>query len=214
MKSIKVFSVIALTTLTVMAFAGASTAMAESTALCTTDENPCEAIHRMESVHEVSVGKAKLLTVINVECNVLFLGKVESANNLGSPLAIIGNFTYTNCGGCEVEEENGPTEIKVLRESHETASVTGEGLVHVNCPGLINCSYNGVGLKATAKGPLLATQENGEVIISEQTTNKETGGFLCPKKAKLDITMTPAAGETLIVGCEEIVDQKPTYIVN
>jgi hypothetical protein len=93
-----------------------------------------------------------------------------------------------------VTEENGPTEINVLKEGHETAKVTGEGLVYVNCKGFIDCSYNGVGLVGAAKGPLLASQENGEVSLQDQTANKETGGFLCPKTAKLDITITPLIG--------------------
>jgi hypothetical protein len=108
-------------------------------------------------------------------------------------LVISGAFSYSNCNNsCVVTEENSPAEILILKEGHETAKVTGEGLVHVNCSGFINCRYNGVGLKGTGKGPLLSTQANGEVSLSEQTTNKESGS-LCPSTAKLDITTTPLA---------------------
>jgi RHS repeat-associated protein len=176
----------ALAALMAMAFVGASSAMAESTTLCTGDgSGPCGITH----VHEESVGKEKLLSSITVECNVLFLG--DALSGLASPLAIHGTFTYTNCGSCTIEEENGPAEIKVLKEGHETAKVTGEYLFHVECGGFIDCNYNSAGLKGTAKGPLLSTQKNGEVTISGQTTNKETGGFLCPATSKLDITTTP-----------------------
>jgi hypothetical protein len=185
-KSIKMFGLAALVALMAMAFVGASSAMAESTGLCGHDGTPCEAIHH---VHETSVGKATLLSsAINVECNVLFLGDVTTA---GSPLKISGNFTYSSCNsGCVVTEESAHSTIEVLKEGHETAKVTGEGLVHVNCSGFIDCSYNGTGLTGTAKGPLLSTQTNGEVSLQGQKTTKETGGFLCPKEAKLDIVTT------------------------
>jgi hypothetical protein len=209
MKPIRIFGLAALAALMAMAFVGASSALAESTSLCDTDPGTgateaCPSGHLVTSVHETSVGKAKLLTSFGpVECNALFSGTI--ATTLAKPLVISGNFTYSNCtlGGssCTATEENGPAEIKVLKEGHETASVTGEGLVHVICGKAIDCSYTGAGLKATAKGPLLASQENGEVSLSEQVTSKEAGGFLCPKSAKLDITMTPLSA-TYITGAE------------
>ena len=53
-------------------------------------------------VHEVSVGKAKLLSwFLTVECDVEFEG--DSLGEAG-PLVIHGNFTYTNCGSCTVTE--------------------------------------------------------------------------------------------------------------
>jgi hypothetical protein len=187
-KSIKMLGLAALAALMAMAFVGASSAMAESTQLCGHDGTPCEAVHH---VHEESVGKAVLLSTIKVECNVLFLGDISAGTS--NPLVIKGNFTYTNCGSCVVKEESASAKIEVLKEGHETSKVTGEGLVHVECSGFIDCSYNGVGLKGTGKGPLLSAvgNPNGEVTISGQTTNKETGGFLCPATAKLDITTTP-----------------------
>jgi hypothetical protein len=191
MKAVKMFGLAVLAALMAMAFVGASSAMAESTALCATDPEPCEAVTH---VHEESVGKAKLVTSLGTtECNVLYLGDVKSA---GSPLVLSGGFTYTNCvlGGtsCTATEENGPSEIKVLREGHETSKVTGEGLVHLVCKNAgIDCSYNGTGLVGTGKGPLLSTQANGEVTLIGQITTKEVGGFLCPKESKLTITTTP-----------------------
>jgi hypothetical protein len=192
-RAIKTVGLCALMTLMAMAFVGASPAMAESTTLCKADESPCAS--PVGHVHETSIGKAQVLTSIgSAECNVLFLGDVKSE---GSPLVISGNFTYTNCvlGGskCTATEENGPAELKVLKEGHETAKVTYEDLVHIVCAGFIDCSYVGTGLEGTAKGPLLSAREpdNGEVWLLEKSLTKEAGGFLCPKTAKLDdITMT------------------------
>jgi hypothetical protein len=191
MRSLKMFGLAALAALIAMAFIGASSAMAESTSLCTADENPCAEKNQIASVHEVSVGKATLLTnAINVECNVLFSGTIGTT--LANPLVVTGNFAYSSCNsGCVVSEESAHSTIKVLKTGHETAEVTGEGLVHVNCSGFIECSFNGAGLKGTAKGPLLASQKNGEVSISAQAVAKEAGGFLCPKSATLDIVTTP-----------------------
>jgi RHS repeat-associated protein len=196
-----------------IALLGASAAMAEKTALCSVDENPCKAIHAITHVHETSVGKAKLLTILgNVECDALFLG--DTVTGTEAPLLIEGNLTYTNCklggSGCTATEENGPAEIKVLKEGHEKAKVTGEYLVHVKCGSSLDCSYTAVGLAGTAKGPLLSAQtpDNGEVTISEQSLTKEVGGFLCPKTTKLDITTTPLiatyiVSETLPVEFQE-----------
>jgi hypothetical protein len=198
MKAIKMFGLAVLTALMAMAFVGAASAMAESTVLCKNDESPCTEGNVIAHVHETSVGKAKLLTSFGTtECNVLFLGDAAEAMEEGAGLGVIGSFTYTECtlGGsnCTATEENGPAELEVLKEGHETGKVTGEGLVHLVCGKSIDCSYNGTGLTGTAKGPLLSAQtpDNGEVSLSEQSTTKEAGGFLCPKTAKLDITTTP-----------------------
>jgi len=193
-KPIKMLGLAALAALLAMAFVGVSSAMAEETTLCSNDaetqhQNPC--IH-IKHVHETTLNgaKAKLLTsVVNVECDVLFLGDTTAEE--AAPLVIEGNFTYTNCGSCTVEETSGGVSIELLMLSHETADVTGEGEVHVSCSGL-NCTYNGEGLLGTAKGPLLASTEkaNGEVQITEQTVKKVKGLF-CPTTGKLDITTTP-----------------------
>src|SRR5262249_22248767 len=134
----------------------------------------------------VSIGKAKLLSSIKVECDVLFSS--TSVGALAAPQVIKGHFTYTNCG-CTVEEVSGTTaKIEVLREGHETASVKGSGKVIVNCFG-IECTYVATGLKGTAKGPLLSTEANGEISISEQVLTGS--GIFCPSEGKLDIKTTP-----------------------
>jgi hypothetical protein len=197
MKPIKMFGLVALAALMAMAFVGASSALAESTTLCAVDaETECETV---EHVHEATLSGAKgklLSSSLNIECDVLFLGDTLG-EGVGNPLVIHGAFTYSNCNNsCTVTEENGPAEIKVLWESHETSKITGEGLVHLVCSGFINCRYNGVGLVGTGKGALLSSETNGETTISEQTTNKESGS-LCPSAAKLDIRTTPLSATYL-----------------
>jgi len=187
----KMFGLAALAALMAMAFAGASSVMAETTKLCSSDMEASDteiACSEVTHIHETTLSgtKAKLLTsIVNVECDVLFLGDATA----GAPLVVEGNFTYTNCGSCTVEEVGGGVEIKVLKLGHETSDVTGEGEVHVNCSGL-NCTYNGEGLLGTGKGPLLSSETNGSVVISEQVAKKVSGLF-CPSTSKLDITTTP-----------------------
>jgi hypothetical protein len=195
-KPIKMFGLAALAALMAMAFLGASSAMAEPTVLCTGDGTGCGAVH----IHETSTSKGKLLAgSIIVECDVLFLGDAAEVYKAGGPL-IKGEFTYTNCGSCSATEENGPAEIEVLKEGHETSKVTGKGLVHVNCSGL-NCRYIGEGLVGTGKGPLLSAESrpNGEVSISEKSTAKESGLF-CPTTSKLDLTTTPLSATYIATG--------------
>jgi hypothetical protein len=193
MKAIKTIGLVALAALTATALVGVTSAMAETTVLCSADESPCAEGNVITHLHGTPVGKAKLLTSIGtVECEGLALGDVIEQ---GPPLILRGTSTFSNCelGGskCTATEENGPAETKALKEGHETGSVVGEGLVHLVCGTSINCSYNGTGLKGTIKGPLLSTQPNGEVTISEASTTKEAGGFLCPKTSKSDGTATP-----------------------
>src|ERR1051326_4219472 len=187
------FGLAALAALMAMAFVGASSAMAEETQLCRVDPGTgspraCPAGEAVTSVHETSVGKAKLLASPRVECNVLFSS--TSVGALAKPQVIEGHFTYTNCG-CTVREVAGTTaRITVLKEGHETGRVTGEAEISVNCFGIV-CTYNGEGLEGTAKGPLLSAQvpDNGEVSLQEQVVTGS--GSFCPSEGKLDIVTTP-----------------------
>jgi hypothetical protein len=185
---------VAAAALMAMAFVGATSAMAEHTELCKADESLCAAGNVITHVHEETLtgAKAKLLTSIaTVECKALFLG---DSLGLGSPLIIHGHFTYTECKrgteNCTATETSTDSLIEILKEGHETAKVTGNGTVNVHCGFVINCTYDGEGLKGTAKGPLLASSENGEVTLSEQTTHK-VGGTFCPETGKLDIATMP-----------------------
>ena len=214
MKPIKMFGLAALAALMAMALVGVSSAAANDTRLCSNDAgnqmvSPCTSVTH---VHETTLAgaKGKLLTsIVNVECDVLFLGDTTAGTT--NPLVITGNFTYTNCGSCTVEEVGGGVEIKVLWESHETAKVTGEGEVHVNCSGL-NCTYNGEGLIGTGKGPLLSSETNGSVVITEQVAKKVSGLF-CPSTSKLDITVTPLSATYLKrMLCENVGANKGLYL--
>ncbi len=193
MKLIKVLGPAVVAALTAIALTAATSAMATSTSLCDQDSGgACPAGHIVTHVHVTTAGqKAKLLTnIITVECEVLFLG--ETLNELGAPLELTGNFTYSSCSNsCTVTEENGPAFIEVLKVGHETANVAGEAQMKVSCS-LLNCRFNSETENgpAVAKGPLLSSATNGEVVLQEAETHKVSGTF-CPTTALLDIAVTP-----------------------
>jgi hypothetical protein len=198
-KLLKMFGLAALASLMAMAFVGAGSAMAESTALCNVDPGTgsteaCPAGHLVTHVHEVSSTPGLLLSsVVEIKCTVLFLG--DTASSLANPLVITGKFTYSGCqtasgSSCTVTETSASSTIKVLKTAHELGSVTGNGEVNAHCGFFINCTYDGEGLSGHALGPLLSTAANGEVRLEEQTTHR-TGGSLCPETAKLDLLTSP-----------------------
>lgn len=190
-----------LAALTAGALALPTVAFAEETALCSEDpaETGCLEENLVEHVHLATGEKAELISPSTsdvIKCDVLFLG--DTVEPVGAPLLVNGAFTYANCvsthGACTaITEENGPSELEILKEGHETATVIGEGLVRVKCPFLL-CSYTGEGLIAEAVGPLLALKEeeetNGTVAIEKQPVHKEGGGF-CSSEAFLTIVLEP-----------------------
>jgi hypothetical protein len=202
-KSIKLIGFAALAALMAMAFVGASSAMAENTALCKADEEPCLTGNQISHVHDATLAGAfatLLSSAGNITCSALFLGDVLST--LSAPIVIHGHFTYGGTEACVRHKIFGGTEsctvievstdwlISVLRLGHETADVTGNGEFNMHCGSIINCTYDGENLLGTAKGPLLASTLFGEVTVSEKTLHS-TGGAFCPETGKLDIRMTP-----------------------
>ena len=175
----------------------------KSTQLCKADESTCAAGNVVSHVHETTLSghPAVLLSSAgNVLCYALFLG-----DSLGLEASIIihGHFTYglmndpcvlhKPLGGtenCMVSEVSSDSLLNVSKLSHEAANITGTGEVNVHCGSIINCTYDGGNLEASAAGPLLSSFENGDVKISNQTTHA-TGGALCPETGKLDIETMP-----------------------
>jgi hypothetical protein len=194
------FGLAALAALMAMAFAGASSAMAEDTALCKLDpgtgaDETCPANKLVTHVHYVTLPgqKEKILTEykdIIIECDDLFLGDVLRPY-LGSPLVIHGKLTTSNCNNfCTITEENGPGTLEFLKLGHELADVTLEFLKHLQCPPLFNCWYTTEYLVAHALGPLLSDEDNGDIVLHDQEMQKEKGG-ICPMIMSLDFLITP-----------------------
>ena len=187
-------------------FASATAKKTENTItsqLCKADESLCAAGNVVNHVHETTLSghPAVLLSSVgNILCYALFLGDTLG---LAQPLVIHGHFTYGLTGdpcvrhkifggteSCTVTEVSTDYLLSIARTTHESAEVTYQGEVNVHCGSIMNCTYNGEGLKATATGPLLSSFENGDVKLTEQTTHS-TGGAFCPETGKLDIETMP-----------------------
>jgi hypothetical protein len=202
-KLIKTLGGATLAVLMTMGSVGTSSAMAEKTMLCGVDGLTCAS--PITHVHEATLAghPAELLSSLGtIKCDALFLG--DTVAGTSAPLKITGSFTYSNCKrgteSCTAKEEGGPSIIQVLKEGAETTKVTGEGEVKLVCGIFISCKYNGEGLKGIDKGPLLSSETNGSVALSEQETHKVSG--ICPSTAKLDITTTPLSA-TYITSSEK-----------
>jgi len=193
MMLMKTVGLAALAALAAMALVGATSAFAKSTALCTTDEDPCDGPGTVITHVHVVDSAALLLNNVTgyVKCVALFLGNVLSG--LANPLHFVGNFTYSSCideagRHCLAIEASSTSLITVLKTATEKGVVLGEGEVLVRCGFFIHCWYNGFGLEGTAEGPLQAGG-NGVVKLHEQTVNRVKG--FCPETSKLDILLTP-----------------------
>jgi hypothetical protein len=185
-KIVKAFSLAISVVGLAMALLGSSTAMAESTALCEADESPCNS--PVSHVHYVASNLEVLTSAMDYKCDALLLASV---GKLGAPQVLEGNFTYTNCNNsCTRTEENGPAVLTFLRTGTESAEATGESLVHVECGFTINCRYTLEGLVGNVKGPLISSENNGEITFEKQELTHESG-TLCPTVGYLDAKFVP-----------------------
>jgi hypothetical protein len=189
MRLIKMFGFAALVAIAAMALVGATSAMAESTAICEGSDPGGSTCPGSEASHlhfATSSSEPALIlsSIVNVACQVLYLGNTLG---LGAPLIIHGNFTYSKCetesgGACTATELSSSALIEFLKNGSEKAEVTYNAEVLVECGALIHCVYNGAGQKWVGVGSL------GTDNMSEtKTTLNKVSGFLCPKTASLDI---------------------------
>jgi hypothetical protein len=209
MRLLKFLSLAALATLATMAFAGATSAMAETTQLCTVETNPCPSGNVVTHVHltdPLALLHAEGFGIlIDILCEALFLGTVLG---LGAPQVTHGEITFSGpmgAGGpCVNMKSNGTTEncqsvkevgtlgglLSGLKEGTELGSVTGsEFEILMECAGF-HCVYKAEGLKGHALGPLLTGGGTGNVSISNQPVAK-VSGFLCPENSHLTATGSP-----------------------
>jgi len=193
MRLVKMFGLCVITAVAAMALVGTTSAMAESTALCEEDtaELGCEEALQASHVHfNTPSGEPAhvLSTTVNIVCDTLYLGDTLE---LGSPLVIHGNFTYSNCKregtatSCSAKELSSDSLLELLKTGTELGTVSTEFEVLFECPLIFHCVFNGTGQKWTAVGPL--HEEPGE----SKTTLNKVRGLLCPKTAVLDIWLEP-----------------------
>ena len=192
MKPVKTFGTLAAVIVCAMALLGPSVAMGESTALCEADESPCGS--PVSHVHYVAED-IFILGPYDYHCDALLLASV---GELGSPQALEGKLTYSNCsGGCARTEISKGGALSFLRTGTELGEVTGEGFeILSKCGALFHCVYTFENLVGHALGPLLATANNGEITYVEQSLS-HVSGFFCPSETRLDAEFVPLT-ETFI----------------
>jgi hypothetical protein len=174
-----------------MVLGGVSQAMAQSTALCKADEEPCKAGNLTTEVHYEAEDILIHTSVLDYECDALLSATVLK---LGAPQALdVQSLKYTNCNqGC-TRTAKSLGSFSVLRNGAETADITAKGFeIEVKCGIYINCTYSFENLIGTVLGPLL-TGDNGHITYEEASLPK-IGGIACPEVAKLNalfVALTP-----------------------
>jgi len=162
---------------------GPSTAMAETTALCSVEQDPCEEGNQITEISYEANDLVVLTTLMDYTCDSSFSAGVSE---LGEPQTLeVTAMTYTSCNqGCSRTVEELGT-FKVTRTGEEVGEVFGSGfVVHVVCGSTINCTYTFDELTGTIQGASL-TEDNGHITFQEAEFVKHSG-FLCPTVAKLD----------------------------
>lgn len=188
MKLIKLFAPVGLAAILLLALIGPSLAMAESTALCRVDKNPCPQGDLVTHVHYTAEDILVETSIMNYECDALFLGDVSS---LGAPQTFEAQFTYTSCNqGCSREEISEGGLFEILRTGDELAEVVGEGIeILVECGNNLHCIYDFEGITGQISGPLL-TGNKGHLTF-EKALLHHTGGLLCPTQGYLVALFEP-----------------------
>jgi len=209
MRHLKMLGLAAIAAVAAMAFVGASSAMAESTALCKVSTSPCpeKSLYPSGTVIKAQLlpGTESLLlgpepeSKIEVQCT----GSTSEGKTTGASLAnpLTGELTSLAFSGCTYGAPKTPAcEVNVEKLGVLTllktavnlgeAKVTGV-LVTVTCAAVLKCTYTTEALPLHAKG----TGPSGEV--AELTASKaplvqEGVGVGCPAKgffdAKYEIT--------------------------
>jgi hypothetical protein len=202
---IKIFGLAAITAVAAMAFIGASSATAGTTALCTANETPCADLNLASTVHLESVGSTVLLSSVTVLClKSLAQGNVEvnattgkrlAASNLGVKLTAL---TWEKCGtnaahdNCTVSNLGELALFDVLRTvaGLGTANALALNQTHVrvlvNCSGL-HCIYgspNVTGFTVESAGHNGAAHKG--LFKAKGLTVPELSGFLCPNHSLWD----------------------------
>lgn len=148
-----------------------------------------EAVRSVRHVHEVSMGNTTLLTgFYGVECRALFLGDSQSSGGFGTPLTVVGVFTYSGCtAGCVFSEENGPLRVRISKAKGETTATISYFLSHLECPSFANCTYKEGPLRELFRDPS-STHPNGDLSIHHSMVRES--GALCPDPGGLDLITT------------------------
>lgn len=184
MKLARMSSLMLVAIMVTMALVGASSAVAETTALCKVDEDPCKEANQVTEVH-YKANNIEFLGEYAYGCsNALLLATVSK---LGKTQALEAqSMVYPSCGGgcTRTTEELGT--LSVLRTASESAEITINGFkTKVTCSGFSNCIYAFNEQVGVLEGPLL-TGDNGHITFQEVPLERVGGGLFCPLEVSFD----------------------------
>ncbi|MDX6608354.1 MAG: hypothetical protein QOF85_279 [Solirubrobacterales bacterium] len=203
MRTQKALGLILACAVTAMALLGASTASAETTALCKKHENPCAAANIYTGHIEAVAVNPKLLTSLTtIQCKkALFLG---NALGLANPLIIhVEKFEFFD--DCLTAGED-PCEFKSLELGLALLLRTGSNLgtltlhntkILVSCPmEFIDCVYGGLPIFHMEGSP---TQETLATILTNEVLWEHGESVFCPMEAKLDATYKVTLPDPIVI---------------
>jgi hypothetical protein len=218
-RTIKLIGLAVTAALAVMAFAGVSSAMAESTLLCknnTVSEKPTLAeCGEVKEIHSVTVklnnenkyvlGKLKMLsgTFGTIECHLLVKAARESGALTAGAAAFHVTLHYSECNlGCTMYDATGGPGVDpagtllMLRTGRDLATVTGDEInLTFDCGSSLKCDYNAAGLEGHGQTPNPVHDSAGKAHVTytsasfNLTQKLSTGIFNCPSSNLLHILL-------------------------
>jgi hypothetical protein len=176
MKLARLIGLVCVTAIAALALVGPSSAMAETTALCSVEENPCKESNQIKEIEFEADDIVVLTSAMDYECDASFSATVSG---LGAPQTLtVTEMQYTSCNqGCSRTVEELGT-FSVNRTGADLGYMTGIGFeVYVECESSIDCTYAYTGMSGTIQG--------GHITFVEAPFEK-ISGLLCPDEAYLD----------------------------
>jgi hypothetical protein len=202
-RTLKAIGLILTCAITAVAFLGASTASAETTALCKKHENPCAAANIYTGHIEAVAENPKLLTNAGtIQCKkALFLG---NALGLASPLIIhVEKFDFFDdcltAAGSPCEFHSLELGLALLLR---TASNLGTLTIHdtkvlLSCPEeFVHCIFGGLPVFHMEGSP---TKETLASIQANEVPWEHGEEMLCPMEAKLDANYKVTLPDPIVI---------------
>jgi len=205
----KTFGIVALAALTAMTVLGAGSASAESTALCSTHEEPCEVANQVEGVHlELVKGTvAQMLSgIATVLCLDVLIEGQSAEETLSDPLELDVLLEFNGCGSnaahsnCSIKvlEKPGFLLLKTALNLGELGGYSAQpGVVNVQCTIIgfqVNCDLNAEELGFPVEGAgHTEGAGNGMIVAHEVPTGaaEPLGGleFACSESSEMDLLL-------------------------
>jgi len=190
MRLIKMLGLAMVAAIAAMAFIGAGTASAESSAPCKSGASltSCSSVWPVGTAVDGSGTSELLSDLVNVKCNVTASGKITSSGLVkNGPVTGSLHLLFSSCkteGGTACDNILDEGELLVLHGSTLSAVTFHSILGRVHCGSFIDCSYTSANVEGDWLNLAGATVDKWAVVDVLDTLENE-GGFFCPNEATL-----------------------------